>query len=180
MGIVAAFDQSFSTVKGKIYDLTYVISSYSLDTTNASVHMGTTQGSYDVLLSTISSDGSKSHSFVALSTTTWILFTSPADTTFLLDDVSVKSAAITSAESLAVSFKDGFEPRFNIDGVFFAEGDSTVSPDDTDTTTIDVGNDNALTTVVPFYLKQVALCNRPLTDRELRALHEQAKWINRQ
>jgi len=92
-------------------------------------------------------------------------------------DASV-SGLVDDIETVCVVFRDGFKPRFSMNGIFLGEGLSTVVVDDSDTTGLVIGNENAFADETPFDLKQVHIFNRPLADHEIIALHQQARYIN--
>lgn len=70
---------------------------------------------------------------------------------------------------LAVVAKDGYKPRFFVDGELLGEGSATVTLDDTDTTDLVIGNNNALASSFDGALKRFLLVNTALTDDEIRA-----------
>ena len=72
---------------------------------------------------------------------------------------------------LAVVARDGFKPRFFVDGEYIGEGTSTVTLDDTDTADVSIGNINGGTSPTPYEIAQVSICNETLTDDEVRMLY---------
>ena len=78
---------------------------------------------------------------------------------------------------MAVTWKTGFKPRFYVNGDFLAEGNAAVTPDDTDTTDLVIGNNNELSSRFQQTLKQVYIGDKALTDREIKALYEEAQTI---
>jgi len=80
-------------------------------------------------------------------------------------------------EHLAVTFKDGFPAQFFIDGVFASDGLASVVIDDTATEDLTIGNNNEFSQNSERALKQVAIFNKVLTPREIKALYESAKVI---
>lgn len=80
-------------------------------------------------------------------------------------------------QHLAVTFKDGFAAQFFIDGKYASDGLSACVIDDTDTDDLIIGNNNGLTDNSERALMQVAIFNRVLTPREIKALYESAMVI---
>jgi hypothetical protein len=78
---------------------------------------------------------------------------------------------------IAVTCKPGFKPRFYVNKAYIGEGSTTETPDDTDTTDLVIGNNNELNERCQHTLKQICICNKALTDAEIRALGEQAQII---
>lgn len=84
---------------------------------------------------------------------------------------------ITSAQFIAVTFKDGFKPRLYIDGEFHSEGDANFTAGSTVTTALDIGNNNEHNNRCQHDIKQVYIGDEPLTDLEIKALYIQAQII---
>ncbi len=81
----------------------------------------------------------------------------------------------SSNEHIAVTFKSGFEPRFYVDGDYIGEGSTTETPDDTDTTALNIGNNNELNHDTDYAIKHVYIGDEPLSDYEVKALYESAR-----
>jgi hypothetical protein len=80
-------------------------------------------------------------------------------------------------QHIAVTVKDGFKPRFFINGEYIGEGTTTENPDHTATTELVIGNNNELNSRTQYAIKQVYIGNEPLTDTEVKALYESAQFI---
>ena len=78
---------------------------------------------------------------------------------------------------LAVTFKDGFASQFFIDGEYVSDGLAAVSVDDTATEDLVIGNNNAFSDNSERAIKQIAVFNTVLTEREIKALYESAQVI---
>ena len=65
-------------------------------------------------------------------------------------------------ESIAVSCKPGFKPQFYVDGVNIGSGDNVLTPDSTDATVLQIGNNNELNAPTAYAIKQVFICNKAL------------------
>lgn len=130
------------------------------------------KGSSDVVTGTLIDKGT------SYKLTTSSAVDSPLQVALNFNGSSATKSQITDFDSVAVTFKNGFKPRFFFNGEFFDEGSTVVTVDDTDTSPLDIGNNNELNDETPYYLKQVAVINRPLTDKEVKAMHEQALVTN--
>lgn len=91
---------------------------------------------------------------------------------------STKSHTFSNNEQIAVVVKSGFHPRFFVDGKFIGIGSSTETPDSTDTTVLNLGNNNEKNSPTQYAIKQVCIANKALTDDEISALYEQAGIAN--
>jgi hypothetical protein len=67
-------------------------------------------------------------------------------------------------EQIGVTGKDGEKPRFEVDGVYIGEGSSTITLDPTDTTVLNIGNNNEKNSPTAYQIKQVHIFNKALTD----------------
>jgi hypothetical protein len=85
--------------------------------------------------------------------------------------------SLTAVSQVAVTVRTGYKPRFYVDGEYVGIGTTTEAPDDTDTTDITIGNNNELNDATPYSIKQVYIGNQALTDREIKALYEEAQHI---
>jgi hypothetical protein len=79
-------------------------------------------------------------------------------------------------QQIAVTFKDGYKPRFFVDGVYIGEGGSnwTTSVSSAD---LVVGNKAGGGSPSHLNLKQLYIGDSPLADREILALFEEAQNI---
>jgi hypothetical protein len=91
---------------------------------------------------------------------------------------STISHTFSNNEQIAVVVKPGFKPRFFVDGKYIGEGSTTETPDSTDTTVLNIGNNNEKNSPTQYAIKQVCICDKVLTDDEISALYEQASIIN--
>lgn len=82
-----------------------------------------------------------------------------------------------SYEALTVTVKDGFKPRFYLDGEYVGEG-STTETLTADSTDLVIGNNNELNQRFRGTIKQVYIGDRALCDREVRELFHSATAIN--
>jgi hypothetical protein len=89
---------------------------------------------------------------------------------------STYTATAGTYEQIAVSCKEGFEPRFIIDGEYAGDG-SIAGVLTTDTTDLVIGNANELNQRSRRAIKQVYVGDKALSDRELKALYQEAKHI---
>lgn len=81
-------------------------------------------------------------------------------------------------EHIAVVFRDAEKARFYKDGKYMGDGVSSATLDDTATNDLIIGNNNTLTDAVDRAIKHVAIFNKVLTEREIKALYESAKVIS--
>lgn len=89
---------------------------------------------------------------------------------------STISHTFADNEHIGVTFKDGFKPRFYVDGVYIGEGTSNFS-ESVGSTDVTVGNNNERTENTAYSLRQIYLGDEPLTDDEMAALYFQALAI---
>jgi hypothetical protein len=78
---------------------------------------------------------------------------------------------------LAVTCKSGYEPRFYVNNEYIGDGSSTVTPDDTDTTNLTIGNNNELNERCQHTLKKVYIGDKALSDRDIKALGQSSVII---
>ncbi|MCP4545337.1 MAG: hypothetical protein GY835_02585, partial [bacterium] len=79
---------------------------------------------------------------------------------------------------IAITFKDGEPVRYFIDGEYEGDSAGNVAITDSGTTDLVIGNNNETNEPSPYPLKHVLLCNRPLTDEEIKCLYEESTSIN--
>lgn len=87
-------DQSFTTVIGTLYVLTFTVSGNQL----GSAFVGTTQGGTGMLNQSNTGTGTISYSFVATATTSWLRLGRTAAGLATIDNVSVRAAAAQGTE----------------------------------------------------------------------------------
>ncbi|MCP4707074.1 MAG: LamG domain-containing protein, partial [Planctomycetes bacterium] len=66
-------------------------------------------------------------------------------------------------EQIAVVVKSGEKPRFFVDGEYIGEGTTVETPDDSDATVLNIGNNNAKNSPTAYAIKQVYIFNKALT-----------------
>jgi len=66
-------------------------------------------------------------------------------------------------ESIAVVCKSGEKPMFYVDGVYIGEGTTAETPDDSDATVLNIGNNNEKNSPTAYPIKQVHIFNEALT-----------------
>lgn len=92
-------------------------------------------------------------------------------------DSTYAASGWQNAEHIAVTFKSGEVAQFYIEGVYAGDGTGNATLDDTSTSDLIIGNDNALANNASTPIRQVAIFNRVLTEKEIKALFESAKLI---
>lgn len=93
-----------------------------------------------------------------------------------LNGSSIRHSAI-NFEHVAVTAKIGDYPKFFINGKYVGLGD-TLFARTQDTSNLTVGSNNEHNNATYDYLKHIYIGNEPLTDDEIGALYEQARYIN--
>jgi hypothetical protein len=84
-----------------------------------------------------------------------------------------------SNRQIAVTCKPGLKPRFFVDGEYIGEGSTVETPDDTDTTNLTIGNNNEHNERTQYTIYKCCLCNKALTDYEIKALYSQRNEYGR-
>ena len=91
---------------------------------------------------------------------------------------STISHASSSDSSIGVVCKTGAKPRFFASGRYIGDGSATVTPDDSDSNDLIVGNNNEKNSPTPHNIKHVGVYTVALADKEMLALHEESIQIN--
>jgi len=84
---------------------------------------------------------------------------------------------LSDDDHIAVTFAEDAEPRFYVNGEYIGNGDAVVSPNDSDTDDVTVGNSTELNQRSTHAIKQVLIADDTLTDEEIYALYESAQII---
>ncbi|MCK5610768.1 hypothetical protein KAR91_53340 [Candidatus Pacearchaeota archaeon] len=79
---------------------------------------------------------------------------------------------------LAVTWRNGYEPRFYIDGAYIGAGANTIVADASDANKLRIGNNVSLNASTSFTFNHVYIGDEPLTDAEVLAMHNQSRAMS--